>query len=377
MPAITKNHSTDSIVFFDELYRTLSDQAGEAIFVVDLKGVIIYANPAVKAIAGFSPVEYVGKHFEKFVDKGSLEKAWEFFKKVKSKKTIFRDELNVINRNGEIVPVEFTASPILRDGRIIQVHSIVRNISQKKFKEDSLRGTEKLKTVQHLISGTVKEIQHPLKVVYEHLDSLFSTYKDKSFEYVGFKEFKSILDSLSLMRDEVRNCYQTTQKLLLLNKKRVGLDHQGCDPNEVIKEVCALFEHELEASNIELKLHLDRKLKKALIGNLELNQVIVNILNNAIQAIPNQGQIDLRTFFDHERHRIGIECKDSGMGISKEALKHIFEPFFTTKKNEGRKNLGLGLSICYAILQSVKGEIYIKSSLKQGTIVTIFLPVKK
>ena len=372
----TASHN-DSIVFFDELYRTLSDQAGEAIFVVDLKGVIIYTNPAVQDIAGFLPSDYIGKHFEGFIEKKSLPKAWEFFKKVQSTKKVLRGEIDVISRTGEIIPVEFTVSPILRDKKIVQIHTIVRNISQKKILENSLRGVEKLKTVQHFISGTVKEIQYPLKAVYDHIDLLINKYSEKNFEYIGFKEFTSIMNSLSVMRDELRECFQTTQKLLLLSKKRIGLNQNVCNPNEIVKEVCALFEHELDSHNIKIKLSLVRHLPHALIGGLELNQIIVNILNNAIQAMVHQGEISIRTSYDAKFNKIKIECKDTGMGISKEALKHVFEPFFTTKKDHIGKSLGLGLSICYFILQSVKGDIQIKSSLKQGTTVVVSVPAGK
>lgn len=368
--------SSQDNIPFDELYRILIDQAGDAIFVLDLNGVILYANPAVKEVAGFSPTDYIGRHFEGFVDKASLSKAWEFFEATQKAKAPLRDELNVIDKDGNIIPVEFTVSPIIRDGRIKFIHSIVRNVSQKKIKEDVLRGAEKLKTVQHFIAGTVKEVEHPLRVVFEHIEALLSKYKERNFEYIGYKEFKDILDSLDLMRDKIKDCFDITHKLLLINRKKAGIKQQGCDANAIVKEVVSLFEHELKASQVKLKLRLARQLPNVSIGNLELNQIVVNILNNAIQAIPQGGTITLRTCRSNDGKFVIIECKDTGMGISKEALKHVFEPFFTTKNNEG-KNLGLGLSIVYSILRSVNGQIQIKSNLRQGTSVTICLPVEK
>jgi PAS domain S-box-containing protein len=370
-----KSTQSQTQIPFDELYRILSDQAGDAIFVLDLKGKILYANPAVKEVAGYSPTDYIGQYFEGFIEKASLAKAWEFFEETKKSKAAVRDELNVVDKDGNVIPVEFTVSPIVVDGKIKFIHSIVRNVSQKKLKEDIVRGAEKLKTVQHFIAGTIKEVEHPLRIVFEHLEALLKKYKERGFEYVGYKEYKDILASLDLMRDKIKDCFEITHKLLLINRKKAGITQVSCDANSIIKEIVSIFEHELKASQVKLKLELARPLPQVAIGSLELHQVLINILNNAIQAIIQGGTITLKTSRSGDGKFVLIECKDTGMGISKEALKHVFEPFFSTKNNEGR-NLGLGLSIVYSILRSVNGQIQLKSSLRQGTSVIISVPIK-
>ncbi len=360
-----------------DIFYTLCEQAADGIFVVDLDGVIRYANKSVKDIAGFTASEYFGKHFEQFVDKKSLEQAVNSFNKVRSGVSVIRDELSVVDKKGQSVPVEFTASPIYQNGKIVFIHSIVRNISQKKQLEDLTRGAEKLKTVQHFISGTTKEIQHPLNAVLNHLDYLLEQYSKKDFEYIGYKEFTSIIRALEKMRDQIKKCFETTEKLVIISKRKIGIKDNHCDANGIIKEVVDIFEHEFKASNIKLKLRLSPRLPLIAIGTLELNQVIVNVLNNAIQAIAHDGVIEIKTTYDPSAQNIIVECHDTGMGISKEALKHVFEPFFTTKQDEEAQNLGLGLSIVYSILKASQGNISIRSNLRQGTTVVITLPIYK
>ena len=148
-----------------------------------------------------------------------------------------------------------------------------------------------------------------------------------------------------------------------------------CDLNKVIEAALGLLKQQLKNLNIEAILRLTKTLPTVAIGNVECHQVIYNILLNAIQAMPAGGKIKIRTMFNKVDKVMQLFVEDEGVGIPPEQLTKVFEPFFTTKERGVEKNTGLGLSIVHAIVTAAKGEIKIQSSLRQGTVVRIDLPV--
>jgi len=358
-----------------ELYEWLSEQAGEGIFMLNALGYITYNNKAAADIIGRSPSETVGTHFQSYVDRKSLPAAWDSFKKLKKGDSVIRLEVNVVNKKKEIVPIELTASPIKKDGKMFQVHTIMRDISRRKQVEHLLHESEKMNALHNFISGTTHEIQSPLQALFDRSVSLIDKYKNVNFEYIGYKEFKDIIRTLEHMRDQVKYCFDTANRLISLSKQRIGISDESCDSNEVIKEVIGRLKHNLTETGIKMKTQFDKKLSKTSIGRIELIQVIDNILTNALQSMPDEGVIDIKTFKDKENEYNFIEIKDEGIGIADEDLKRVFEPFFTTKRRGLEKNSGLGLSIVYSIVKAYQGDINIRSSLRRGTTIKIILPI--
>ena len=160
-----------------------------------------------------------------------------------------------------------------------------------------------------------------------------------------------------------------------LNKKRVGIQRKGCDANGVISRVLNLLSPQFKLANIKLRLFLSKKLPFVAIDHLELDEIVMNITSNALEAMPNGGVFSIKTSFQKTQNLICIEFRDDGIGIPGEILPRVFEPFFTTKQRGLGQNAGLGLSVVYSIVKDCKGEVSIKSNLRLGTIVTILLPV--
>jgi two-component system NtrC family sensor kinase len=109
--------------------------------------------------------------------------------------------------------------------------------------------------------------------------------------------------------------------------------------------------------------------------DVDLAQVVHNVIDNAIQAMPSGGILTVKTGLAGRGKNFVIDIRDQGVGIPKERLEHIFEPFFTTKARGIQKNSGLGLPIAYSLVKDVAGEMRVTSSLRKGTSVTISLPV--
>ena len=237
--------------------------------------------------------------------------------------------------------------------------------------------SDNLKFFQSFFSRTTQEIVYPLRSVLNLTDNLLKKYSDRDFEYIGHKEFIDILRTLKMMRERLQHCFDTTQRILSLDKKRVGFKEDRCDVNEVIHHTINMIRHQLEISGSRIRLKLAGHLPFLTLSSVELTEIMINILTNAIQSMIGGGIIYLRTTYQRKDDVVEIECRDEGMGIPKEALPHVFEPFFTTKQGTEEKSPGLGLSIVYSIIKAHKGDIVIKSSLRKGTTVTISLSAKK
>lgn len=287
-------------------------------------------------------------------------------------------DLNIKARNGKTIPAEFMASPIFIGKKVAQIHVIFRDMRQRKEMESLLRESEKMKALQNFVVGTTREIQQPLKGLMDRSQSLIDKYKDRHFEYIGYKEFNDIMKTLQTMNDQMRYCYDTTDRIVSLNRRRAKLEERHCSVNSMIREAVNMLKHSLEVSDITLKLRLSSRLPHVAIGPLEMSQVIDNVLTNAIQSLPSGGgKIQITTKYQKALNFVRIDYRDDGVGIPKEVLDHVFEPFFTTKPRGLEKSSGLGLSIVYSIVKTHQGEITIKSDFRKGTFVTILLPVHR
>ena len=224
-----------------------------------------------------------------------------------------------------------------------------------------------------VLAGLAQELDAPLQSVTKISQKLIDDYKSRDFEYVSYKDFKNILNTLEQIHRQLNRCCQTTGRMKQLSKlkERSGM----CQVNEVIGEIISLLEQQLEVAKTKVSIRLGLNLPLVAMGKVECHQVVHNVLINAIQAMPAGGKIKIRTGLDKNKNMVTIDIEDEGIGITPEHLSKVFEPFFTTKERGVEKNAGLGLSIVYSAVHVVGGDVHIQSSLRKGTSVHIDLPV--
>jgi len=363
----------------EDRYRLLSEQAAEGILMFDPKGVILYANKAVEQMFGRSVSFLVGTRVQQYMDKPSLVKAKECLQKVGKGTTSVCSDIHIKNKTGRLIPVEFTGSPILENKKVVRIHAIVRDVSQRKEVEHLVRESEKMEALQHFIAGTIHEIQQPLRGLLDHSLYLMTKYKDRPFEYIGHKEFSDIMKMLQTMHNQTKYCFDTTERLISLNQQKIKLEGGHNSVNTAIRESARMLKHSLEVNDVKLVKKLSSNLPPVAINSLDLCQVFDSILTNAIQSLPGGGggTIQIKTTYQKAAGMVRIDCQDDGVGIPKEVLDRVFEPFFTTKPRGLEKSSGLGLSIVYSIVKANQGNISIKSKFRQGTLVKILLPICK
>jgi two-component system NtrC family sensor kinase len=188
---------------------------------------------------------------------------------------------------------------------------------------------------------------------------------------VDFKE--QLLDSLSQIDVQTQRCKRITQNLLRFSRRTKSVI-ETVDINSFIGEVIDLMEREAKTSGIKFITDLEEGLPPLLTDPSQLQQVFLNMINNAIDAHEgtSYGSIHISTRSDDHTQGVQVIFADTGLGISQENMEKIFDPFFTTKAVG--KGTGLGLSICYSIIKRLGGDITVQSELGKGTVFTFFLP---
>jgi two-component system, NtrC family, sensor kinase len=211
------------------------------------------------------------------------------------------------------------------------------------------------------------EINNPLAIINEKGGLM----KDLIEFTPDFPEQGKFLGLAESILQSVERCRAITHRLLGF-ARRMDVQIEVLELNELLREVLGFLEKEAFHRNIEMRLQLADDLPRISSDRGQLQQVFLNIVNNAFQAVDDGGSVSM-TSWDRDPDTVGVSVQDNGRGMSEETLKHIFEPFFTTKKGQGT---GLGLSITYGIVKKLGGDIEVHSKEGQGTTFTVFLPKK-
>ncbi len=166
----------------------------------------------------------------------------------------------------------------------------------------------------------------------------------------------------------VQRCRNITHRLLGF-AKRLDVKYEELNLNDIITEVLGFLEKETLYRNIKIELDLAPMLPKISLDRGQLQQVFLNIFNNAFSAVDKGGRVVISSW-EEDPETLGVSVQDNGYGMSEETLKHIFEPFFTSKKEYGT---GLGLPITYGIVKKLGGDLKVQSKEGQGTTFTVYL----
>ena len=295
---------------------------------------------------------------------------------------VLRDALaaNRVCRQNAIIRVDdrhrqfaITASP-LRDsaGQPTDILVVKRDVTLEKEFQAKYYHAEKMATIGLLAAGVAHEINNPLTSIQgfaeglqQRMARLAASLDDTALQ----SDFEEYLD---IIRKECRRCSRIVQSLLTFSPRKtteLSLIHL----NPLVRNVLRILHHKLKQYPEDLiQIHLKPDLP-AIKGNAaELEQVILNLILNAFDAVGQGGKITIRTAMGSEEWVV-LEVKDNGCGIPADHLPKLFEPFFTTKPVG--QGIGIGLSTCYHIIQVHKGEIAVKSATGQGSRFTVRLPV--
>jgi two-component system, NtrC family, sensor kinase len=266
--------------------------------------------------------------------------------------------------SGEMRTFRISKIPMrLDDGPVTHVITVGEDITDWREAQDRFSQAEKLAAIGTLAAGIMHEINNPLATIAACAESLELSTPDAP---------EPLRDGLRLIQSEVRRCKGITDSLLDFSRPKSG-DKALVDVNAAIERTLFILKHHSRFKKLTVAVDLDRSLGAVVLANEEqLVQVFMSLLLNAMDAMREQGTVELRTRWGEDARTVLAEVVDRGEGIRRADLPKIFEPFFTTKA-PGR-GTGLGLSICYAIVAEHGGRIEVDSTPGEGSVFRIVLP---
>jgi two-component system NtrC family sensor kinase len=251
---------------------------------------------------------------------------------------------------------------------------MVRRIQQadkeKQKRNEQMFQTGKLASIGELAAGIAHEINNPVAIMVEEAGWIDDLLEEEEFqESKNLSEFRRALRQI---RTQGERCKEITHKLLSFARK-TDSRVETVRLNELIEDMVTISAKKARFSGIIINMEIEKDLPPIEVSPSELQQVLLNLINNALDAMEKEGgtlSISARL----EDKNIVIEVSDDGVGIPEDNLSQIFDPFFTTKPVG--KGTGLGLSICYGIIKKLGGEISVRSIIDKGSTFYVKLPLK-
>jgi PAS domain S-box-containing protein len=347
-------------------YRSLVESAEDFIFTVDRNGLIRTANRHMSHTLGHNAVEIANESLYRFLPgeqvREQLNCVGEVLDSGKGKKIETRLTLSSGNYWFDIQYI-----PVKGKGTEEYALAIARNVTERKEIEQQLVNAEKLAALGTMAAGVAHEINNPIGIMLGFCDLLLEKLAPGSIEHSDLKTIER----------HGLHCKSIVERLLSFARMREA-GERYCNLNANIESIVSVVRHTLDINNIEVVLALAPDLAQVQGDSSGLQQVFLNLINNAIQAMGEKGALRIETRIGSNAKEIEAIVMDTGCGIRKEHLDKIFDPFFTTKKvGEGT---GLGLSVSYGIITRFGGRIECRSLSQDeapgasGTTFRIILP---
>jgi PAS domain S-box-containing protein len=353
----------EKIVEFErlkEFNENIVESINVGIFAIDLNDCIESWNAQMEAMYAFSRAEALGQPLSSVFPLEFIE-ALEGFRNDQGVHHLYKFRLTT--RAGELRTANIAIAPLLsRDfvpvGRIILVDDITERVAL----ETQLAQADKLSSIGLLAAGVAHEINTPLAVISSYAQMLAKQLR-------GDARLGPVLDKItqqSFRAAEIANG--------LLNFSRTSTtEFRSTDLNQVVRDTLSLLEHQFKTAQILVDLDLADELPPIHGNPGKLQQVFLNLLLNAKDAMPGGGRLSIATLVNGHVEAV---ISDSGSGIAPENLKRIYDPFFTTKNMPGdRRGTGLGLSVSYGIIQEHAGKIHVESAVGSGTTFHLEFPL--
>jgi two-component system cell cycle sensor histidine kinase/response regulator CckA len=360
-----------------ELLRlsTAIQQAGEAVFIADGKGTLLYVNPAFETITGYAKEEVIGRN-PRILRSGRQDAGFyrELWATVTSGET-WRGRFVNRRKDGNLFTQETSISPV-KDaaGKIVSYVGVGRDVTAELRLEADLRQALKMETVGRLAGGIAHDFNNLLSVILAYAD----------FAMERLQEGDPLRADIQSMRDAGERAAGLTRQLLAFSRKQI-LQPRPLNLNDVVGGMRDMLRR-LIGEHIELATVLAPNLGWVLADSVQIEQVVMNLTSNARDAMPEGGRLTVGTAnVDLDEAYAGrhvavtpgryvmLSVSDTGTGMDEVTRERIFEPFFTTKA--AGVGTGLGLATVYGIVKQSGGNIWVYSELGRGTTFKIYLPL--
>jgi len=361
----------------EEIHRILLNASREGIAIMDRKGKIIEVSDITLKLLGFrKKEELVGMNYISLIPKQLHKTVKDIFAKTLEHEITQNVELEFIKTDGTLFSAEVSTTLIPEiEGDPRGFITAIRDITHRKKMEKQLIHTERMAGIGEMAAGIAHEINQPLNTISLTLDNLLFSFKNDEMdkEYLEKKSFK-LFQNISRMRniiDHVRTFSRQNDDYILGN----------FNVNDSIRNAVSMVSEQFKHKGINLILTLDENIKTPIGNTYKFEQVILNMIINAKDAIEEKKKhlqkdfnktIEITSYADIKN--IFVEVKDNGIGIDPDKIDKVFLPFYTSK--ETGTGTGLGLSISFGIIKDMQGNIEVQSKLQKGTTIKITIPAE-
>jgi PAS domain S-box-containing protein len=360
-----------------EKYKTLLNASPDGILLIDLNGIITEVSEiGLEVFCANTKNDLVGKDFYRLVPSNEKKALKRIIERTMNEGLVQNVELILKKRNQSLFFSEIS-STLIQDpkGTPLSYMIIIRDISRRKKLESKQLHADRMASLGEMASGIAHEINQPLNTISLAMDNILheaATNENIGKDYLN-KKAEKIFENITRIRniiDHVRAFSKSNDDYILAS----------FNVNECIKNAVSMISEQFDHLAIKLNIQLEKNLPLISGNTFKLEQVIINLLSNAKDAILEKKKkkpavfdmlIGIRSF--QEKQSVIIEIADNGTGISEEDIDHIMLPFYTTK--DTGKGTGLGLSISYQIIKEMNGTIDIVSKASYGTIFKVILNI--
>jgi PAS domain S-box-containing protein len=360
-----------------EFLEKIIQGSKDGIIICDTQGCIISVNEAMSEMIGLEKHAMVGKHSAELHGEDRAERT-----KVREKigelleKGFTAYETHYLRKDGTTVEVECYTSMIRNNQEFIGGISIVRDITERKKMQQQMLQSEKLRSLGELAGGVAHDFNNVLAAIMGRVQLLKTQFKPPDGRDEKRSSMRDLAKSLDIIERASVDGAEIVRRIQEFSRKR--LDDRNFKPvdihellDNVLEFTKSRWRNEAQSKGIKIEVQKNYGSIPSSLGSAtELREVFTNLINNALDAMPDGGRISIKTTRDDDR--LILTIADTGVGIPEAIRDRIFDPFFTTK---GVHSTGLGMSISYNIIDRHNGTIRVESEEGRGSVFTIQLPV--
>jgi PAS domain S-box-containing protein len=343
----------------------LIEHASDVIMAIAPDGRLIWFNERLVRLSGYSRTELAGRGYLHFIGGDEIEKVRDHF--LAALKGEAQDlEFYILTKTGEERLIRVTYTPVFIEGEIGNVLLIGRDVTEEKLESERAAQAEKMRALGQLSAGVAHNFNNLLAAILGHAQLL-----KRSIHEERLSKQASIIERAALDGAEM------VKRIQSFGNQQKDTGYEALDINRLIQESIVLtqtrWQSESQAHGLYYEVETDLQELPSVRGSAsEIKEVFVNLILNAIDAMPSGGKLKITTSVQDGFAQ--AEFYDSGIGMNEEVMEHLFEPFFTTK---GVSGTGLGLAVSYSTIERHGGTIHVESSPGRGTTFSILLPFQQ
>ncbi|WP_276355566.1 ATP-binding protein [Cohnella caldifontis] len=341
----------------NQTYRNWTENALVGVF-IEQDDRIVFVNRHFEEIFGYERGQMLGRSILSHISMSDVPKFLAEVGKLQENLPTTRFEVNGFRKDQSLLYLEIHLSKTYFQGKSSLSGTLV-DITERRMSEQYLIRSEKLSVVGQLAAGVAHEIRNPLTALKGFTQLLHQNSDDNRKYY-------------EIMLAELERINYIVGEFMMLSKPHNRQQLKEHDLHRILMSIIPILESQAILHNVMIRIEPPRQLPMVKCDENQIKQVLINLMKNAIEAMPGGGTVTVRFENDAPKRELTVQIDDQGVGMPPEILERLGEPFLTTKE----KGTGLGLMVCYKIIQAHEGRMSVSSQPGQGTSIQLVLPAR-